>query len=203
MSEVATTETAQDNTKAATASTVLTDDKAIASTDDSKSSTTETTAAAQVVPEKYDLKLPENSPLSPKHLEALAEYAKAQKLTNEAAQALLEREHSAVASYVQNQQQELAKKPEAWLADSKADREIGGESFGKNAELAKRVLAKFGSDDFKKVLNETGLGNHKELLRVFVRIGNAMSEDTLVLPGATAGGQKSDVDVFYPQAATE
>jgi hypothetical protein len=161
------------------------------------SETKEKSGQDAVVPEKYDLKLPEGSLLSASQLEALATYSKENKLTAEQAQGLLEREHQAVATYVENQKQELAKKPEAWLAEAQADKEIGGDKFGENTELAKRALATFGSDTLKKILNDTGLGNHPELVRAFVRIGKAMSDDKLVLPGAHAGGKKSIEDIFY------
>lgn len=172
---------------------------AIAATDDaSKKVETKDAPTAPVVPDKYDIKAPEGSLLSAAQLEALASYAKEQKLTNEQAQALANREHGAIKSFVENQQQELAKKSEAWKVEASKDAEIGGEAFGKNAELAKRVLAKFGNPTINKFLDDTGYGNHPDVIRVFARLGKAMSEDSLVLPGTQVGGGKKDaVELFY------
>ena len=200
-----TTETitpAQETPKADAAATQETKETVLTPKAEAPKVETKETPAAPVVPEKYDLKLADGSLLNAAHVEGLAAFAKEKKLTQEMAQSVLDREHKAVATFVEKQQQELAQKPETWLNDAKADKEIGGEGFGENTELAKRVLAKFGSDTFKKVLNETGLGNHPELLRVFVRIGKAMSEDTLVLPGKHAGGERRLEDIFYGESKT-
>jgi hypothetical protein len=48
---------------------------------------------AKVVPEKYDLKLPEASLLDASHVEKLTAFAKERGLSNDEAQALLEREN--------------------------------------------------------------------------------------------------------------
>lgn len=150
-----------------------------------------------VVPEKYDLKLPEGSLLDAKAIEEISSFAKEKGLSNEQAQAILERENGAVSNFASKQQQDLKEKPTAWLSEAQSDKEIGGEAFAKNAEVAKRVVDKFGSEAFKKTLNDTGLGNHPELVRVFYRIGKMMSDDQFIVPGAQTGAKKSIEDVFY------
>lgn len=152
----------------------------------------------KVVPEKYDLKLPEGSHLDAAHLEKVSSYAKDKGLSNEEAQAIIDRDNTNIASYADGQNAKLKERQAAWVADSQSDKEFGGEAFPQNAELAKRVIQRFGSDALKTALNDTGLGNHPELLRVFVRIGKAMSEDQLVLPKSEAGvSGKSMEEVFY------
>lgn len=150
-----------------------------------------------VVPEKYDLKLPKDSALSDSHLEKLSSYAKEKGLSNEQAQSLLERESQAVSDYAASQQAKLQEVSNSWVEQAKNDKELGGEGFKQNAEFAKRVVTRFGTDEFKKELNKTGLGNHPELLRVFSRIGKAMSEDQLVIPGVQSGGKKSPESILY------
>lgn len=56
-------------------------------------------------------------------------------------------------------------------------------------------MDKFGSPELKQYLNETGLGNHPELVRIFANIGKAMSEDGLVT--GNSGGVKSAADVLF------
>jgi hypothetical protein len=149
------------------------------------------------VPEKYDLKLPEGSSLDASYVEKVASYAKEQKLSNEQAQAVLERENTAVATYVESQKDQLKKQTETWVESLRGDKELGGEAFKENVELAKRVVHRFGSEEFRKTLSETGLGNHPELVRVFARIGKEMAEDKLVHPGSQSGGKKSLESIFY------
>lgn len=158
----------------------------------------EPTEQKPVVPEKYDLKLPEGSYLDAARVGEIAEFAKQQGFSNEQAQALLDGENKAVSTFVEKQQQELKQKPEAWLNEAKADKELGGDALPKNVELAKRALERYGSPTLIKTLNETGLGNHPELIRVFFRIGKAMDEDQLVLPKTNVSGEKQDpAEVLY------
>lgn len=149
------------------------------------------------VPAKYDLKLPEGSPVSAARIEGIASYAKEQGLSNEQAQALLEREHEAVSSYVQSQHETLNQKRDSWVNALKADSEIGKEAFQQSVELAKRVVDRYGTDAFKQELNVTGLGNYPELVRIFTRIGKAMSDDQLVVPGAQSSGKRDAAEILY------
>lgn len=152
----------------------------------------------RVVPEKYELKLPEGSLLAPEHVAEVSAFAKEKALTNDEAQAVLERENAVVASYVEGKNKETETEVNSWLEAVKTDKEIGGDSFAKNAELAKRVIEKFGSKEFKEALNSTGLGNHPELVRVFVRIGKQLAEDVLELPGNPPVEEKSLAELLYP-----
>jgi hypothetical protein len=45
-------------------------------------------------------------------------------------------------------------------------------------------------------LNDTGLGNHPEVLRVFVRAGKAISQDS-VIPGKEAPAPDDRLSVLY------
>lgn len=159
----------------------------------------ETPAAAPLVPEKYELKLAAGALLDQTRVDDIAAYAKQNGLSQEQAQGLLDREQSAVASFAQNQQTQIKQTTDAWLESVKSDKEIGGDKFNENVEMAKRVITKFGTDDFKQQLDKTGLGNHPELIRVFSRVGKAMSEDQLVLPGAKTKAPAKDLaDRIYP-----
>jgi hypothetical protein len=85
-----------------------------------------------------------------------------------------------------------------WADTAKADQEIGGDKWHANVEVAQRALNTFGTPELKEALNQYGLGNHPELIRLMVRMGNAMREDTIVLPGSQAGGaRKSTAEILY------
>jgi hypothetical protein len=153
---------------------------------------------ADTVPEKYELKLPENSLLKAQALEDIAATAKEHKLTQKQAEALVQREDKALHAYHQAQLDDLKVKSQVWIQDVKADKELGGEAFVKNAELASRVVKRFGTESFQKMISDSGAGNHPELVRIFARIGKAMSEDQLVIPGSQSGrGPRSMEDIFY------
>lgn len=149
-------------------------------------------------PEKYDLKVPEDSELSDEHVEKVAAYAKAQGLSNEQAQALLDRDAEQIELFKEQQIETIGTLSKEWLAQSKKDKEFGGEAFKENAELAFRVIDRFGTPALKKAMNQTGLGNHPELVRFIVRIGKSMGEDQLVKPGSQeAAGEVDMAEKFY------
>ncbi len=158
-------------------------------------------AKPALVPDKYELKLPEGSQLDAKAIERISAVAKTQKLSNDAAQALLESEDAGIAAYAESQKQQVAEKTKAWVTEIQNDKELGGDAFSHNAELASRVLNRYASESFREILSQTGLGNHPELVRIFTRIGKAMSEDQLILPGSQ-GGSVPIEDIFYPKQST-
>ena len=57
-----------------------------------------------------------------------------------------------------------------------------GDDFNKNSELARRAFQNFASEELMDVMKETGLSNHPEVLKTFARIGQVLSEDS-ILPG--------------------
>ena len=78
------------------------------------------------------------------------------------------------------QAQEVEKARTEWAERSQSDEEFGGESFESNIEVAKSALNAFGTDPFKQLLQESGLGNHPEVIRFMYRAGKAISEDSYV-----------------------
>jgi hypothetical protein len=155
-------------------------------------------ATPEPAPADYStVKAPDGSKLDPARVAALTSWAKDKKLPPEVAQDVLNREHEALASYEASQVAALEKQKETWLADLKNDKEIGGEKLNASVEPARRLIDKFGSPEFKKALDDTGLGNHPELVRFVARIAKAVGEDNLVLPSGAGGGAKDPRELFY------
>ena len=161
-------------------------------------------AKTRAVPEKYDLKVPEGSSLDAPAVEKIAAYAKAQGFSQAQAQALVDRDAQAVASFQEGQTALLKTKQTEWKTTSAADPEFGGDKFPKSAEIAKRVVARYGSAELKTALEDSGLGDHPELVRMLVRIGSAMTEDQLI-SGSTGTQQKSRApeDILYGEKPKE
>lgn len=149
------------------------------------------------VPEKYDLKLQKDSLLDADHIERIAEYAKKQGLSNDEAQAVLERDENAVSTFQARQTEELEKLSKNWINDARADKEYGGKDFDKNIHLANQVIRKFASPELQEILVNTRYGNHPELIRVFTKIGKAMGDDTLELGGQAPAVPKSNAQLLY------
>lgn len=165
---------------------------------DSKSKDDETKADQEKgkTPDKYELKVEKESLLSKDQVKEIEAYARQQGFSNDQAQALLNREQKLLSAYKESLHTEFEATAKKWTEDLKSDKEIGGDNFSKSVEIAKRVVDRFATESFKKSLNETGFGNHPELVRTFVKIGHAMSEDTFE-PSKGGTKNKSIEDVFY------
>ena len=156
-------------------------------------------------PEEYDsLAKPEDSLLSDADMERILEDSKQEGLSKEAAQKRVEFADGLLKDYQEQQQQTLKATSEQWAKDTQADKELGGENYKRNVELARRAVHKFGSEKFRKDLNATGFGNHPELVRTFARIGKMMSDDSFVQDGSNMIPQKRTMeDVFYGENKTD
>lgn len=67
---------------------------------------------------------------------------------------------------------------EGWKADAKADKEIGGDAFDQNVAIASKALKAYGSEELHKILDDSGLGNHPEVIKAFWKMGKEMAEAT-------------------------
>lgn len=144
---------------------------------------------------KYELKSPEN--FSQDELKAVIDFAKENKLSNEQAQKILDREIALSETFNDKQKKVLEERQAAWLTQAMNDPEIGGEKVNENVELSKRVLQKFGTPELNKVLDDTKLGNYPELVRVFARIGRAMEPGKLIIPNSTNETPTSAAKLIY------
>jgi hypothetical protein len=86
-----------------------------------------------------------------------------------------------------------------WVEGARSDKEFGGEKLTENLAVAKRALDTFGTPELRTLLNESGLGNHPEIIRAFFRAGKAISEDKFVTAGSgSPKGAKDAANALYP-----
>jgi len=145
------------------------------------------------------LTLPKDSLLEQADLDRIAAEAAERGLSQEDANALVRRESEAIAKYSSRQLAQLDEEGAKWVESARKDPELGGAKFDENKELARRFVDRFGSDELKRALVETGLGNHPEFMRLCLRAGKASREDTLVTSGLRGmPTKKSPADILYP-----
>ncbi|HGP4137733.1 TPA: peptidase [Enterobacter roggenkampii] len=150
-------------------------------------------------PEKYEFKPAEGQELDTAALEQFEPIARELNLTNEQAQKMVDLYGTKIMPMVQKQQAESWQKTtEQWAADVKADKEIGGDKLTANLSAAQRALEQFGDPELKEYLDSTGLGNHPALVKAFIKVGKAMSEDKVVTGGHESGGSDL-ISAFYPK----
>jgi hypothetical protein len=151
-------------------------------------------AEAPKAPEAYELKAPEGRVIDSEVMASYSQVAKELNLSQESAQRLLD----AVGPKVAERQMAMIEATRnGWADSSKSDREFGGEKLSENLGVAKKALDAFGTTELRTLLNETGLGNHPELIRFMFRAGKAISEDRMVSGSATQAkaGPRSFADL--------
>ena len=154
--------------------------------------------AKPAAPEKYEFKAPDGQQFDPEVLKAYEGVARELGLSQEGAQKVLD----AVAPKLQEQQQAIIDKAQAqWAESSKADKEFGGEKLKANLAVAKKALDKFGTPELRKLLDDSGLGNHPELIRAFYRAGKAISEDGFVSGSARSSPNADPAKRLFPNMA--
>ncbi|EJD6581915.1 peptidase [Providencia rettgeri] len=145
-------------------------------------------------PEKYEFTAGEGQELDKEAVAAFEPIARELGLSNEQAQKIVDVYGSTIIpQLVKQQANEWQKQITGWAETVKADKDGLGsdESIGN----AQKALDQFGSPELKSYLVETGLGNHPELVRVFSKIGKAMSEDGFV--SGSSENARSAADVLF------
>jgi hypothetical protein len=152
-----------------------------------------------VVPEKYDLKPPENSHLKEGDLEKIAAYAREQGFSQEQAQKYLERETQVVSDFVKNQEQQLATNDQAWKQQLVEDKEFGGDSLKENGILAYEAAKNWGGEELVTAIRAGKLNHFPPLFKMLVRIAKATADDKLIHPSSKASPprERSAADVIW------
>jgi hypothetical protein len=155
-------------------------------------------AKPEGAPEKYEFQPTEGAlPVDPKILEQFADVAKELNLPQDQAQKMIDK----VAPVIQARQAEqIAAIQAEWADTAKADKEFGGDALSENLATAKKALDTFGTPELRTLLNDSGMGNHPEVIRFMVRTGKAISEDRFVNGGQGKHSQSGDAKRLYPNS---
>jgi len=156
---------------------------------------TEEAKKPEGAPEKYEFA--NTDQLDSAVLNQFSEVARDLNLSQEAAQQVLDKMGPVIAS---RQSEQLEQARNQWAEDAKADKEFGGEKLQENLSYAKKAMETFATPELRALLNESGLGNHPEIIRVFVRAGKAISEDRLVTGAQGTTASASDPKRLYPNS---
>jgi hypothetical protein len=156
-------------------------------------STTDPKPTEPVVPESYELKMPDGVQLDSAAAEEFTAIAKELKLDQAAAQKLAD----IGAKMATRQAEAHAQLVETWTEQVKTDKEIGGDKLDQNLGIARKAIDTFGSPELKALLNSTGLGNHPEVVKLAFKVGKAISEDRFVT-GSPKGAETDMAKKLFP-----
>lgn len=134
-------------------------------------------AKPEGAPEQYEFNAPEGAAFDDHVIGQFSEVAKELNLSQEAAQKVLDKIAPALA---EKQSRMIESVRTEWAESARADKEFGGQKLSENLAVAQKALNQFGTPELRALLNESGLGNHPEIIRAFYRAGKAISEDGFV-----------------------
>lgn len=154
----------------------------------------------KVVPERYELKLPDGADLPAEYLEQASALAREYGLSQEQAQKLVERDASLLGSQIERLQAVHAEQVEKWATEVKSDKDLGGDRFEATQTAARAAVSRFGDDGLRALLNESGYGNHPVVVRFFARVGQALSEDNRLLGGNPSAPKRDRASILYPES---
>lgn len=150
------------------------------------------------VPDGYEFKAPEGKEFDPAVIRPFADVAKELGLSQDAAQKILDKMAPTIAS---RQIEAIEAARNEWTSASKADKEFGGDKLTENLSVAKRALDSFGTPELRTLLNQSGLGNHPEVIRFMYRAGKAVSEDGFVQGSRAVASQGDPARRLFPNQA--
>jgi len=146
---------------------------------------------------EYSFELPEGVEMAPETLEGLKTLAGDMKLDQEGGQKLASFGAEMFQKWEAAQAEGLATLRTEWADATRADKEIGGADLDKNLAGAKVALDKFGTPELKTLLNESGLGNHPEINRLFWKLNAQISDDALVAGNSAPVAPKNREELYY------
>lgn len=158
------------------------------------------------VPEAYALTPPEGLTLDAEAVAAATPVFRELGLSNAAANKLM----PAAAQFAQRVQDQANRQllshvqaeRKAWLDAARADPEIGGAKWGETIATAASALDRLGfgkGSAFRNLLDQSGLGNHPDMIRAFVKVGRAVAEDNdFVLGGGIPRNRRDTAETLYP-----
>lgn len=148
-------------------------------------------------PESYDkFKMPEGETLVDEgRIEDVKTLAKELDLTQDQAQKVVDLQVKSAQEFVEAQVGAFRKVKAEWEGEVKSDEEIGGADYAAKLGGAVKVMKNFGNEKLTRLLNDTGLGSHPEVVRVFYKLSKIISEDHFV-----DGDKKPDSKPFYDKS---
>lgn len=154
-----------------------------------------------IVPEKYEVKV-EGFDVDEKMLEGLTPVFKKHNLTQGAVQEL-------AAAYAPLMKAQVEAIREKALSDFQSEikgwkdqtiKDLGAD-WQKEMSFAAKFIDKFGGDDVRAILEDTGAGNHPAIVKLFVAAGKAISSDSFVDSNKNAKSGPGELVYDHPSSS--
>lgn len=195
-----------DEQQAATTEATATDDTTILGGDPAQTDAVSTEAATDTAtegkaedqpagaPEAYEaFAMPEGIVLDEEVGGEFTALAKTLNLPQDKAQAVADL-GAKLAQRITEQQVTAAQQIVAdWAKQTKADPELGGTKLAEVTRVAQLARDTYGTPELKQLMNDTGLGNHPEVIRFFHKVGATLAQDGIHGGGASVSRSPADI----------
>jgi hypothetical protein len=158
----------------------------------------DTTDASNEAVSYADFTLPDGVEIDGEQLTAAKQMFAADGLSQDRAQAYVDLYTGKLKEATEAPYKLWAETQRAWQDEVRADREIGGAKLAGNLGIAAKAIDRFGGDRLRQALNISGAGNHPDVIRAFIRIGKAISEDSMVMGRGVAHQSRNRAERLYP-----
>lgn len=158
-------------------------------------------AADDGPPETYDLKMPDDIELDAELVAEATPLFKDAGLSNDQANKLVPLAIKVQERLLKTQADNFEALSADWAKSAMADAEIGGRNWPQTEVLVAKALDTFGApagSEFRKLLDQTRLGNHPEMIRMFRTIGEKLGEDDFVRSDKGTQTKPAREEVMYP-----
>lgn len=152
---------------------------------------------ASAVFDVSSLKMPEGFAKDDAVLSEFGKLAKDAGIKGEHAQKMFDLYANTVGAQQKKATESLAAEHARWVESLKSDKEVGGQTFDANVKLAQKAMHKYATPELRDFLSSTGLGNHPELVRLMVRVGKALGEDSIAPTSSSGGISASNSDAAF------
>lgn len=160
-------------------------------------------APVAVIPEAYELSedLSEDASVM---AEVFSDTAKELGLDQEGFGKVAEFLDKVIAVKEKTEQDTLTEARTSWVKDLKSDKDFGGVNFESNVKIANTALDRFGSDDLKVLLNETGLNSNPAMVRFMHSVGKALQDGEYITnDGMPSPVSRTAEEILYPDLPKE
>lgn len=96
------------------------------------------------------------------------------KLSVEQAQKLIQLQEK----FIEKTHAKYHEQVDGWIKEGKKDPEFGGKDYEKNMAAVNKAFTTYGSEALGKFLDDYRFGDHPEVIRMFYRIGQTLTEDS-------------------------
>lgn len=135
-----------------------------------------------------DLQLAEGVTVAEEDFKAIGEIL-GTNFSKETAQKLIDFETKRQQSLMSAIDAESTAQRKAWEEAARTDKELGGDKFDENLAAAQEALNALATPALREMLEQTGIGSHPEVVRLFVKLAPLVREPR---PGVGLNGQKKE-----------